>query len=57
MNASEPLRTLRKAQSLSKPVGMAALGLAEEKPVYCLSGSRSKGGMRITQAPLGNVRT
>jgi len=28
MNASEPLRTLRKAQSLSKPVGMAALGEA-----------------------------
>ena len=33
------------------------LGLAQEKPVYCLSGSRSKGGMRITLAPMGNVRT
>ncbi len=56
-NNPEPLMRCRKYKLLSKQGAFSIPGLVRREPVYCLSGSRHKGGVNMIWAFVWNVET
>ncbi len=56
-SANEPLMRCRKLRATSKLVAIVTPGSVQGIPVYCLGGTRHKGGENLIQALLRNVGT